>query len=99
MIQAYVLISEGCEVCDSFLKNKLDYSKKTWEHQIEWIVVNATAEVREKRMKFPPFISPSIYFYKNKDADHFPLFTMAYEAEPEFTNSVNNAISMLKEIQ
>ena len=93
----YVIVSEKCDTCEAFLKEKLQYCKETWK-DVEWNVLTVEKELAEGRMPFPPQLVPAIYMYKDESKSHMPLFGEAFNVEPEFTTEINKAIEILQEV-
>ena len=68
---------------------------ENWPH-IEWRVVDCHAAQKAGVMDFPPQFVPSLYFYKDEQKTHFPLFTEGLLPEPEFSRAIDNIVDLIE---
>lgn len=90
----YILTNKDCPACELFMQEKMP-KLKDWPH-IDWRVVDCMTEQKEGRMNFPPQYVPSLYFYKDENKQHFPLFTEGLLPDPEFGRAIDNIVKAIE---
>lgn len=93
-IKCFILTNSECIHCKEWFDEHFENLKSKFS-DVVFHVIDCYEEQQQGRMPFPPLISPTFYFYKNKK--DFPLINQGILPEFEMNKSFERAIRILKD--
>jgi len=92
-IKCFVLTNSECPSCQEWIDDKYEAFKGQFP-SVTWKIIDCYEQQQNGSMPFPPLVSPTFYFYKDKK--DFPLISQGIMPDFEMSKSFANAIRILE---